>query len=346
MTRRPQGFTLIELLVVIAIIAILAAILFPVFAKAREKARQTSCLNNQRQIVTSMQIYAQDHDEMIPDAANFWGGLNVDKGVLKCASKSRLTNGYVYNSAIAGKALGKLDPPNTLIVVGDGIHTVSATQPIENVAYSVTDFEARHGGKIIAAFVDGHVEQVADAGPYMATEALYNWISGTGKPGAGLTVTYGSWNGDAGNWSYAALIDGVTAWNDTSSANQDFLWNSGSGNFTGNKGWVQIDLGSAQPVTAAKIWNYQGNDTDPGRCSTGVKIWVDNVAQANGSDLAGHNATPDASVSVPASVPSTKTVGSVLIPLGTLTGRYVTVQNQGNGGDSWCGLHEIGIAGP
>ena len=70
-----RGFTLIELLVVIAIIAILAAILFPVFAKAREKARQTSCLNNQRQICLAATMYCQDHDEMFPTADNFWGAI-------------------------------------------------------------------------------------------------------------------------------------------------------------------------------------------------------------------------------------------------------------------------------
>lgn len=61
-----KGFTLIELLVVIAIIAILAAILFPVFAQAREKARSTSCLSNLKQIGTALQLYTDDYDETLP----------------------------------------------------------------------------------------------------------------------------------------------------------------------------------------------------------------------------------------------------------------------------------------
>jgi len=66
--RRNRGFTLIELLVVIAIIAILAAILFPVFAQAREKARQTSCLSNMKQIGLGLLMYTQDYDEQFPRA--------------------------------------------------------------------------------------------------------------------------------------------------------------------------------------------------------------------------------------------------------------------------------------
>ena len=67
-----KGFTLIELLVVIAIIAILAAILFPVFSRAREKARQTSCLSNQKQLGLAVMMYVQDNDEVYPFSP--WAG--------------------------------------------------------------------------------------------------------------------------------------------------------------------------------------------------------------------------------------------------------------------------------
>src|SRR5947208_15971108 len=64
--QRRNGFTLIELLVVIAIIAILAAILFPVFAQAREKARAISCVSNEKQVSLGVLMYVQDYDETFP----------------------------------------------------------------------------------------------------------------------------------------------------------------------------------------------------------------------------------------------------------------------------------------
>jgi prepilin-type N-terminal cleavage/methylation domain-containing protein len=72
---RRDGFTLIELLVVIAIIAILAAILFPVFARARESAIRTQCLSNLKQIGTAILMYAQDYGEYTPLAFNIQGGI-------------------------------------------------------------------------------------------------------------------------------------------------------------------------------------------------------------------------------------------------------------------------------
>ncbi len=77
---RKQGFTLIELLVVIAIIAILAAILFPVFARAREKARQSACLSNCKQLGLAVMQYVQDYDGMYPDSSST--GLNYASGYL------------------------------------------------------------------------------------------------------------------------------------------------------------------------------------------------------------------------------------------------------------------------
>ncbi|MCE5237455.1 DUF1559 domain-containing protein [bacterium] len=74
---RKHGFTLIELLVVIAIIAILAAILFPVFAKAREKARQSSCLSNLKQLALASLMYVQDYDEMSQRWHGYWGAPAV-----------------------------------------------------------------------------------------------------------------------------------------------------------------------------------------------------------------------------------------------------------------------------
>jgi len=74
-TQRLAGFTLIELLVVIAIIGLLAALLFPVFAKARGKARQTTCVGNLRQLGQAFMLYAQDYDQRFPEQ---WKGRTLD----------------------------------------------------------------------------------------------------------------------------------------------------------------------------------------------------------------------------------------------------------------------------
>ena len=82
--RSNRGFTLIELLVVIAIIAILAAILFPVFAQTRAKARQAACLSNLKQISTGLMMYTQDYDEVLPgDHLNTDAGINRPLGFME-----------------------------------------------------------------------------------------------------------------------------------------------------------------------------------------------------------------------------------------------------------------------
>ncbi|MBU0606375.1 MAG: DUF1559 domain-containing protein [Armatimonadetes bacterium] len=107
MARR--GFTLIELLVVIAIIAILAAILFPVFAKAREKARQSSCLSNVKQLSLAVFQYVQDYDEMMPAYYNYmnpsgnryWceviGPYIKNTQIFVCPSRRTIAYGYGWN---------------------------------------------------------------------------------------------------------------------------------------------------------------------------------------------------------------------------------------------------------
>jgi prepilin-type N-terminal cleavage/methylation domain-containing protein len=90
--RRKAGFTLIELLIVIAIIAILAAILFPVFNNARKKALQASCLSNLQQLGTAMRMYAQDYDDQFPYA------LYADP--LRSGWGDVIYQGYVNNDQI------------------------------------------------------------------------------------------------------------------------------------------------------------------------------------------------------------------------------------------------------
>jgi prepilin-type N-terminal cleavage/methylation domain-containing protein/prepilin-type processing-associated H-X9-DG protein len=138
-----KGFTLIELLVVISIIAVLAAILFPVFSRAREKARQTTCISNQRQLAAECQMYAQDHEECLPPADSVWQAVKVDKGVLICPT-AKINISYIYNIEVSDASLGDatlIPDPTTTWLTADGI----------------TDMvELRHSGKAIYSYVDGH----------------------------------------------------------------------------------------------------------------------------------------------------------------------------------------------
>ncbi|MES2463136.1 MAG: prepilin-type N-terminal cleavage/methylation domain-containing protein, partial [Armatimonadota bacterium] len=95
-TSRHSGFTLIELLVVIAIIAILAAILFPVFAQAREKARQTSCLSNGKQLGLGISMYQQDYDETLPLA----GWVNLPAAAPTNSRWPKIIYSYVKNGGV------------------------------------------------------------------------------------------------------------------------------------------------------------------------------------------------------------------------------------------------------
>src|SRR5947209_1601069 len=113
--RSRKGFTLIELLVVIAILAIIAAILFPVFAQARETARKATCQSNLKQISTAVLMYAQDYGDTLPSSGSGSSGGDATgllqaytkqregQGIWRCPSHSQLTpdsgwtSSYGYN---------------------------------------------------------------------------------------------------------------------------------------------------------------------------------------------------------------------------------------------------------
>jgi len=176
---RNRGFTLIELLVVIAIIAILAAILFPVFAKAREKARQTSCLSNLKQIATATLMYAQDYDETMPryyhaTPINFTAQTSLqpymkNEQLWVCPSGSALFHyywdsgwvgapaeikgSYGYNQHLNAYILADIDKPAETGVWADCQDRLVILH--ENSRYRTVD---RHNGGGNLAFVDGHAK--------------------------------------------------------------------------------------------------------------------------------------------------------------------------------------------
>jgi len=195
-SRITRGFTLIELLVVIAIIAVLAAILFPVFAQAREKARQTSCLNNQRQIVTAIMMYAQDNENTFPDSSIVWEKLTpiISPKVLMCSTQvKKALNSYVYCNGASNVSIGSILKPSDMMCTADGIHAATRTGPMltyDNIAYGASDYDFRHMGQFIASFADGHVAFVnqlgspgvlaslgADSGTTFSNLVLSSWQS-------------------------------------------------------------------------------------------------------------------------------------------------------------------------
>ncbi|MDR3710385.1 MAG: DUF1559 domain-containing protein [Capsulimonadaceae bacterium] len=123
------AFTLIELLVVIAIIAILAAILFPVFATAREKARQTACLNNMKQIGLGAMQYMADYDETYPAAAYVFQGANSGAGP---------SLGYLLDPYIKSANVWRCpsDTLNTNPVYTTGTTTATSYPNYKNVSYA------------------------------------------------------------------------------------------------------------------------------------------------------------------------------------------------------------------
>jgi prepilin-type N-terminal cleavage/methylation domain-containing protein/prepilin-type processing-associated H-X9-DG protein len=143
--RSKRGFTLIELLVVIAIIAILAAILFPVFAKARERARQAGCISNQKQIVIAAKMFADDWEGVLPYVGKYsndwwwgtgWGDsdpawndadgpiydyVKAGQEVFVCpAVRNQAAPSYSWNRHLSNLAEAMVQYPTTCPLIWDG----------------------------------------------------------------------------------------------------------------------------------------------------------------------------------------------------------------------------------
>ena len=207
-----KGFTLIELLVVIAIIAILAAILFPVFAKAREKARQSSCLSNVKQLGLGMIQYAQDYDEMLPRTAiqvptGYYGWETLIYPYVKndqlfvCPSRTTIRwnsavpttyspcgygffgpNAAAISPSLSSRALGNVSSPATCAMVADSHDT--GQYVIDGTVISSVDNgrppEPRHNDGANFCFVDGH-------GKWLQKTYYSNWdATSTAVPNAEL----------------------------------------------------------------------------------------------------------------------------------------------------------------
>lgn len=190
-----KGFTLIELLVVIAIIAILAAILFPVFAKAREKARQSACTSNLKQIGLGLMQYAQDYDETMPylwepsasldslsvsrmdgGYAHFWilaiQPYVKNDQVFQCPSGNHnccfmYKRGYNCNGFAIGRAMAEIKDPARLIFCADSRVYVACAEDqlrdgrtVNPVYYDTANgyFEPRHSEMVNLLFCDGHAK--------------------------------------------------------------------------------------------------------------------------------------------------------------------------------------------
>jgi len=179
--KNKYGFTLIELLVVIAIIAILAAILFPVFAKVREKARAISCLSNLKQIGTAVTMYTQDFDEVEPNSYNKFGAESGWACQVFPYVKSVAAFACPDDSSIGNQSIGEVKSTSYGINSNFGINPWPAAATVPK-AYSLASFAAP--SNTVMLFEVANANWVDITAPY-----------GPGGPTGSNWSGYGNWDG-------------------------------------------------------------------------------------------------------------------------------------------------------
>ncbi len=283
--EKMRGFTLIELLVVIAIIAILAAILFPVFARAREKARQTSCMSNQRQIALSLQMYAQDHEETFPEATNAWATLKLDPGVVRCPSASRTSqNNYIYfaGSMLGGRSLGDISNPLEVPLTMDsvaGANVVVHGASIDLMNDIVAKIDARHSDQVITSYADGHIGMVKRA------DVVWTVLNAIG-PDDPLPPTLVESLHPTGGWTAASVMTDNTVFNAVRAKGASTLMGSISGSaailFANGSTFNEVTASTTAPyeVASAAIapsWWKMGSGGTSIQYSSGAVNWSNHL---------------------------------------------------------------------
>ncbi|OPZ83794.1 MAG: hypothetical protein BWY76_02119 [bacterium ADurb.Bin429] len=145
------------------LLPIMASILFPVFAKAREKARAVTCLSQQRQIATAIQMYVQDNNGLYPPAGDDWavaietyaGSSHLFHCPAAALAGSTLAPNYGSNPAVFGKKEADITDPANTIVIGD-------SDAIDYQLHSPGDLDfSRHDGDCIVGYADGHAAKLS-----------------------------------------------------------------------------------------------------------------------------------------------------------------------------------------